>query len=142
MTSALAPWTPVVYALGRQVMHVEKDLLLRSHAVLDTKNLHFVVHQGATLTLRAPAILIAREQVWIEYCTAVLYTTGRTLGTAVPGKDVGRHVKQGETCAVKGLGSKCSTLKPGTLVSVTACQGKAAVCQRLKVLSPDIFGTW
>ena len=54
-------------------------------------------------------------------------------------KDVGRHVKQGKTCAVKGVGPKCSTLKPSSLVSVTACQGKAAVCQGLKVLSPDIF---
>ena len=54
-------------------------------------------------------------------------------------KDVGRHVKQGKTCGAKGVGPKCSTLKPSSLVSVTACHGKAAVCQGLKVLSPDIF---
>ena len=37
------------------------------------------------------------------------------------------------------VGPKCSTLKPSGFVSVTACQGEAAVCQGLKVLSPDIF---
>ena len=59
--------------------------------------------------------------------------------TSLLSKDVGRHVKQGKTCAVKGLGQKCSTLTLSSLVSVTACQGKAAVCQGLKVLPPDTF---
>ena len=54
-------------------------------------------------------------------------------------KDGGRHAKQGKTCAVKDVGMKCSTLKPSSLVSVTACQGKYAVCQALKILSPDLF---
>ena len=44
----------------------------------------------------------------------------------------------GETCGLQGVGPKWSTLKPTSLVSVTACKGKAAVCQRLKVVSPDI----
>ena len=59
--------------------------------------------------------------------------------TSLLNKDVGRHVKQGKICAVEGVGHKRSTLKPGRLVSVTACQGKAAVCQGLEVLPPDIF---
>ena len=56
-------------------------------------------------------------------------------------KDVGRHVKQGKTCSVKGVRLKYSTLKPSSLVSVTACRGRAAVCLGLKVLSPDIFAS-
>ena len=85
---------------------------------------------------------------WIGTSTAVvllydnlMYTVRLVHGgeNALPSKDVGRHVKQGKTCAVKGLAPKYSILKPSSLVSVTACQGKAAVCQGLKVLSPDIF---
>ena len=56
--------------------------------------------------------------------------------TSLLNKHVGRHVKQGKTCAVKGVGPKCSTLKPSNLLSVTACQGKAAVCQGLKSCLP------
>ena len=58
--------------------------------------------------------------------------------TSLLNKDVGRHVKRDETCAVKGVGPKCSTLKPSSLVSVTACRDNVAVCQGLKVFSPDI----
>ena len=65
--------------------------------------------------------------------------TPSTTAVATYTEDVGRHVKQGKPCAVKGIGPKCSALKPSSLVSVTACQGKAAVCQGLKVLSPDIL---
>ena len=56
-------------------------------------------------------------------------------------KDVGGHAKQGKTCGVKGEGPKRYRLKytGSSLVSVTACQGEAAVCQGLTVLSPDIF---
>eukprot|EP00904_Undaria_pinnatifida_P012119 jgi/Undpi1/8037/HiC_scaffold_24.g10509.m1 len=45
-----------------RVMHVDHDLVLRSHAPLDTKNIHFVVHKGATMTLQSPGITIARDQ--------------------------------------------------------------------------------
>ena len=47
--------------------------------------------------------------------------------------------KQGKTCAVEGVGPRCSTLNPSSVVSVTACQGKPAVCQGLKILFPDIL---
>ena len=63
----------------------------------------------------------------------------RTHNITLQQKYVGRHVKLGKTCAVKGVGPKGSTLKPSNLVSVTACQGKAAVCQGAKVLPPDTF---
>ena len=59
--------------------------------------------------------------------------------TSLPKKDVGRLAKQDKTCAVKGVGPKLSTLKPSTLLSVAACQGKAAVFQGLKALSPSMF---
>ena len=38
----------------------------------------------------------------------------------------------------QGCRAECSTLKPSSLVSVKACQGKAAVCQGVDVLAPDI----
>ena len=52
-----------------------------------------------------------------------------------------REICQAEskTGVVKRVGQKCSTPKPRSLVSVTACQGKTAVCQGLKVPPPDIF---
>ena len=39
--------------------------------------------------------------------------------------EICRHVKQGKIYAVKCVGPKCFILKPSSLVSVTACQGKA-----------------
>ena len=50
-----------------------------------------------------------------------------------------------ETCQARqnmrcqGCTAECSTLKPSSVVSVKACQGKIAVCQGVKMLSPDIF---
>ena len=46
--------------------------MLRSHAVIETTNIHFVVHKGATLLFRAPAMTIARDEVRIA-CTAALH---------------------------------------------------------------------
>lgn len=51
-------------------MHVVEDLLLRSDAVLQTENIHFVVHEGVTMTLQAPAIMIARHEVRTDYVTS------------------------------------------------------------------------
>ena len=50
-----------------------------------------------------------------------------------------------ETCQAtqsvrcQGRRAECSTRKLGDLLSVKACHGKIAVCQGLKVVSPDIF---
>ena len=48
---------------------------------------------------------------------------------------VRRHVKQGKTWAVNGVGR----LKYSSLVSVKACQGFFSLCQGVKILSPDRF---
>ena len=52
-------------------MHVNKELMLRSHAVIETTNIHFVVHQGAALLFHAPAMTIARDEVRIVYFSTV-----------------------------------------------------------------------
>ena len=52
-------------------MHVRKELMLRSHAVIETTNIHFIVHKGATLLFRAPAMTIARDEVRIAYLSTV-----------------------------------------------------------------------
>lgn len=38
-------------------------VVLRSHAVLDTTNVHYFVQAGATLIVRAPALDIKRANV-------------------------------------------------------------------------------
>lgn len=44
-------------------MHVKDVLLIESRDMLDTMNLHFIVHRGGTLVIRAPALQIARYEV-------------------------------------------------------------------------------
>lgn len=46
-----------------QFVDVYEDLLITSDVVIESTNLHFTVHEGATLTFQAPAIKIARDQV-------------------------------------------------------------------------------
>lgn len=48
----------------RQLVHVQEDVLVRSHSVLDTNNVHFAVYDGATLTVEArKAINLNRNEV-------------------------------------------------------------------------------
>ena len=58
----------------------------------------------------------------------------------VQSRDVRRHVKQRQNVRCQVCLAECSTLKPCRLVSVEACQGKAAVCRGVNMLSLDIFG--
>ena len=37
--------------------------MLVSDDVIDTVNMHFVVHEGVTLTFKAPAVKVARDEV-------------------------------------------------------------------------------
>ena len=53
---------------------------------------------------------------------------------------------RGKTCAVKGVGpsvphSKLVVWRQSTEHATTDSQGKLAICQGAKVLSPDVFGT-
>ena len=50
----------------------------------------------------------------------------------MPG-EMSRHTRN---VYCQGCNAECSTLEASTLVSVKACQGKVAVCQGVKVLSP------
>ena len=93
-----------------------------------TITIHIYIH---TTYVRAA---ISSFRFW---CVSLMRHDVRMRNVTPQQRCVGRHAKQGKTCAIKGAGPKCSTLK--RLVSLTACQGKAAVCQGLKVLSPDIF---
>ena len=43
----------------------------KMHTVIETTNIHFVVHEGATLLFRAPAITIARDEVRIVQLSTV-----------------------------------------------------------------------
>lgn len=45
----------------KQIVNIETGVVvLRSHAVLDTTNVHYFVQAGATLIVRAPALDIKR----------------------------------------------------------------------------------
>ena len=49
---------PTVFAL--EFVDVNKVLTLTSAKTIEATNLHFTVHEGATLTFRAPAVKLAR----------------------------------------------------------------------------------
>ena len=46
-----------------QLLDLEEDFVIESEETIYSTNLHFHVHNGVTLTFRAPAIKIAREEV-------------------------------------------------------------------------------
>ena len=51
-----------------QFMHVKEELVIQSRSMVDTTNLHFIVHRGATLTIRAPAMRITRDdEVCVQF---------------------------------------------------------------------------
>ena len=56
------------------------DLTFTSAKTIETTNMHFTVHEGATLTVRAPAVKLALEVKRLKKYTAVarrclLYTS-------------------------------------------------------------------
>ena len=50
---------------------VNKDLTFTSAETIEATNLHFTVHEGATLTVRAPTVKLAREVKRHKKYTAV-----------------------------------------------------------------------
>lgn len=61
-THCVLPCVSVVFAVAGQI-YVEAYLILRSHAGINTKNIHSRVHEGATFTLHSPGTTIACHPV-------------------------------------------------------------------------------
>lgn len=59
------PRTPAwrLSSCARQVINIRGDVLLRSHELVTTTGVRFVVHPGAHFTVRAPTIEMARTNV-------------------------------------------------------------------------------